>query len=149
MKIMSPAFENQGKLPIDYTYNGKNIHPPLLLQDVPENAKSLVLIMSDPDAPQPMPWIHWVVFNIPPTIKMIDEGATISQAKRGKNTAQTLEYYGARPPQGHGIHHYHFMLYALDTLLDLPEGSSYDAIKNAMQNHIIAQAELIGLYETR
>lgn len=151
MKLTSPAFEHQTKLPIDYSCHGKNIHPPLQVQGVPAAAKSLVLIMSDPDAPQPQPWIHWVLFNISPKMTEINEAApynTLEGAKRGKNTAQTLEYYGACPPQGHGVHHYHFMLYALDTMLDLPEGVSYEMIKQAMQGHIVSQADLIGLYET-
>jgi Raf kinase inhibitor-like YbhB/YbcL family protein len=149
MKITSSVFKDQAELPVEYTCHGKNIHPPLEFHNVPENAKSLALVMSDPDAMQPNPWIHWVIFNMPPTTQALDQdlSAVLAQAKRGENTAKTLDYYGACPPRGHGVHHYHFMLYALDTMLDLPEGSSYDALKNAMLNHIITQADLVGLYE--
>ena len=152
MKLTSPAFEHQSKLPIDYTCHGKNNNPPLLIQGVSAQAKSLVLVVSDPDAPQPQPWIHWVFFNISPKTTEINEAAPhvmLESAKRGKNSAQTLEYYGACPPQGHGIHHYHFMLYALDELLGLQEGVSYEEIKEAIQGHIVAQADLVGLYETK
>lgn len=149
MHIISPAFEHQGKLPIKYTCHDKNMNPPLQFHGVPSNAKSLVLVMSDPDAPQSQPWIHWVLFNIPPKTREIKEGSMVEGAKRGKNTAQTLEYYGACPPIGHGMHHYYFILYALDKELDLQEGASYEEVKQALQGHIIAQADLVGLYETK
>ncbi len=151
MKLTSTAFQDQGMLAIDYTCHGKNYNPPLTIQGVPQAAKSLVLITSDPDAPQPQPWIHWVVFNISPKTTEIPQAAhylLLEGAKRGKNSVQTLDYYGACPPQGHGIHHYHFMLYALDQMLDLPDGVPYDAVIQAMQGHTITQVDLVGLYET-
>ena len=143
MKITSPAFENNGNIPSKYTCDGKNVSPPLIFSEISENAKSLVLISDDPDAPVGT-WDHWIVFNIPPSTKEITKG-TEPKGTAGKNSWGRTGYGGPCPPSG--THRYFFKLYALDTTLDLPAGSTKKQIEEAMQNNILVKAELIGLYK--
>lgn len=148
MKIISKAFENNFLIPAKYTCNGENINPPLEFVDVPEEAKSLVLIMDDPDVPaqvrEDQMWVHWVKFNIPPFTKIIEENSE-PEGVAGVGTSNNLKYHGPCPPDRQ--HRYFFKLYALDTKLNLPEGTTKIEVEKAMTNHIIAQAELIGFYE--
>ena len=148
MKITSPAFANNGSIPRQYTCQGKGINPPLEFHAVPPNAKSLVLIMDDPDVPS---WVradcmydHWIVFDILPETKMIPEHA-IPRGVHGKNTQGKDAYTGPCPPDRE--HRYFFKLYALDTLLELPKGSSKKQVEKAMHGHIVAEAHLMGRYE--
>ena len=144
MKITSAAFEHQGMIPIKYTQWGEDVNPPLSILDVPEEAVSLALLVDDPDVPEYAPvdiWDHWVVFNIPPAITKIPEDWEV-QGVRGIGTRKHLEYSGPKPPDRE--HRYFFKLYALDVMLDLPEGATKSAVEQAMQGHIIEQAELIG-----
>jgi len=144
MKISSPAFENNMPIPSKYTCEGENINPPLLSEDVPPEAKSLVLIVDDPDAPRGT-FIHWVVFNISPQANFIEENSVPLGALLGKNDANSLNYYGPCPPSGE--HRYIFHLYALDTQLNLTNGASISEIKDAMRNHILTETELVGRYQ--
>lgn len=153
MKLTSPAFTDGGKIPSKYTCDGQNINPPLTFSNVPEDAKSLVLIMDDPDIPNFVKdkfgikvWDHWVVFNIPPTTKEVMEGKN-PPGKLGKNTGGKNAYGGPCPPDRE--HRYFFKLYALDTHLDLPEGSTAAEVENAMKNHLLAEAKLMGKYERK
>ena len=146
MHITSPAFQNNTSIPSVYTCDGKNINPPLEFSDIPGNAKSLVLIMDDPDVPSQAGvtvWDHWVVFNIPPTVINIEEGKNPAGIL-GKNTRGDLAYGGPCPPDRE--HRYFFKLYALDTMVSLPAGATKKDVETVMQGHIIAQGELIGLY---
>jgi len=144
MKISSPAFENNESIPSKYTCEGENINPPLLIENVPSETKSLVLIVDDPDAPRGT-FIHWVVFNIPPQTKLIEENSIPEGALLGKNDANDSQYYGPCPPSGK--HRYFFHLYALDIALDLKNGTDLSEIKSAMRNHILDETELIGTYQ--
>ena len=146
MKITSPAFENNGNIPSKYTCDGKNISPPLNISDVPEGAKSLVLIMDDPDAvlPAGKVWDHWVIWNISPFTKEIKEGEQ-PRGVRGRGTSNNLTYKGPCPPDR--VHRYFFRLYALDSGLQLPEGSMKAEVETAMKGHILTKAELMGRYE--
>ncbi len=148
MKIISDAFKNNEMIPAKYTCNGENINPPLEFVDVPEEAVSLILIMDDPDVPvqlrEDRMWDHWIKFNIPPTVQKIEEGSE-PVGVAGIGTSGNLKYHGPCPPDTK--HRYFFKLYALDTKLDLPEGVTKKEVEQAMANHIIAQAQLIGLYE--
>lgn len=143
LKLTSSAFANNGKVPARYTCDADDINPPLAVSGVPEGAKSLVLIMDDPDAPVGM-WDHWVVFNIPLDATEVAEGKE-PQGVHGKGTSGNLEYKGPCPPDRE--HRYFFKLYALDTELDLKEGVSKAEVERAMETHILDKAELIGLYE--
>jgi len=148
MKLSSPAFKNHGIIPSLYTCEGKNISPSLEISNVPPNAKSLVLIMDDPDVPLNLRpdgmWDHWILFNILPSVHKIKENST-PLCSFGKTTFGHTCYGGPCPPDRE--HRYFFKLYALDTLLNIPSGSTKKEIEKAMQGHILEEAQLIGLYE--
>lgn len=143
MKIESSAFKHNEKIPAKYTCDGENISPPLAISEVPGNAKSLVLIVHDPDAPAGT-WVHWNVWNIPPQTKEVREGG-VPQGIEGATSFNKPGYGGPCPPSG--THRYFFKLYALDTMLDLPSSAMKGEIEKSMTGHIIAYHEFIGLYE--
>lgn len=143
MKIESPAFQNNAKIPSKHTCEGKDVSPPLNFTNIPDHAKSLVLIVDDPDAPSGT-FDHWIVWNLPPDTHHLSEGASVP--KQGTNGFRETRYRGPCPPPGKP-HHYFFKLYALDILLDLPEGSRKAAVEGAMKGHILSEAQLIGLYQ--
>ena len=145
MKITSTAFENYQPIPAKYTCDGEDINPSLAFSDVPENAKSLVLIMDDPDATRGITWNHWVMWNISVQTTKIEENGSPPGAVRGLNSWPKKGYGGPCPPQKE--HRYFFKLYALDTLLDLSEQSTKQDVEAVMQGHILEQAELVGLYK--
>ena len=148
MKLTSTAFENQGKIPSKYTCDGANISPPLSISDVPSQAKSLVLIMDDPDVPKHLRqdgmWDHWVVFNIPASLTELKEGEE-PEGTHGIGTSNNLNYYGPCPPARE--HRYFFKLYALDTELKLPEKAKKQQVEKAMEGHVLAKTELMGRSE--
>lgn len=144
MTLTSDKFGDNQFIIDTYTCEGKNINPPLTIEDVPEDAKSLALIVDDPDAPGGT-FTHWVVWNIDPATTFIREGSVPPGAVQGKNSAGNTGYTGPCPPQRQ-IHHYIFKLYALGNRLDLPEGSDKLAVENAMSMHIVANDELRGQY---
>lgn len=142
MKLTSPQFQNNGKIPKKYTCIGDDINPPLHIEGIPENTKSLVLIVDDPDAPSQDPWVHWVVYDIP-VLSQISENSV--PGTQGINSHKKEAYNGPCPPSG--THRYFFKLYALDTKLNLPSGQSKNQIEQAMTRHAIDKIELIGLFE--
>lgn len=142
MKLTSPAFQDNGKIPDKYTCKGEDINPELKIEGLPEKTKTLALIMDDPDAPRGT-WDHWILFNVQPTAK-IAENSVPPGAVQGKNSWGKNEYGGPCPPSG--THRYVFKLYALDSPLDLDEKATKQDVENAMEGHIIAQAKLTGLY---
>jgi Raf kinase inhibitor-like YbhB/YbcL family protein len=141
MKIISPLFTHGAPVPQKFTCLGANINPPLLIEDVPEQAKALVLIFEDADA-TPKAWTHWMLFDIPPTIKEITENEIPAGAKEGLANNHTFGYEGPCPKYFTGTHHYWFRLYALDTALGLPAATEREEIEQKMQPHIIATAML-------
>jgi len=143
MKLTSPDFQNNGKIPVKFTGDGEDINPNLIIEEIPPETKSLVLIMDDPDAPAGT-WDHWLVWNISPETVMIKEDSIPKDAIQGENSWGRNDYGGPAPPSG--THRYFFSLFALDKELDLEEGSSKTELLEAMENHIIEKAELIGLY---
>ncbi len=142
MKLSSPVFNHGEAVPDRYTCAGANINPPLKFTDVSPACKSLTLIVEDPDAPG-KPWIHWLVYNIPENAPGIDEHSVPSGAVDGIANGGTHGYEGPCPPSG--THHYHFTLYALDTMLNLPETADKQAVEEAMKGHVLDTAELIGI----
>ncbi len=150
MQLTSPAFEVGGKIPSEYTCDGRNINPELQISGVPKNAQALVLIMDDPDVPdyvrKDKMWVHWIVFNIPPTQTQIAKDSQPTGIP-GINTGGELKYQGPCPPDRE--HRYFFKLYALDAPLNLPRGATKAEIEQAMNNHIVARTELMGKYERR
>ena len=144
LKLSSTAFQNNGFIPSQYTCDGRDINPPLVVENVPAGTKSLALIVDDPDAPMGT-WVHWVAWNLSPAIKEIKENDTPKGSVPGLNDFQKKSYGGPCPPSG--THRYFFKLYALDTALDLPSGAKKADVEKAMKGHIISQAQVIGLYK--
>ena len=149
LKLTSSAFQHGGTIPKKYTCDGEDVNPQLSISGVPSNAKSLAIIMDDPDANYPDAqdgaWVHWVVWNIPSETTEIPEGQGENVGVQGMNSGES-GYNGPCPPAKHT---YRFFLYALDTTLDLPAGATKEDLKSAMNGYIIAQTELDGEYETK
>lgn len=122
------------------------MNPALMLSDLPKSAKSLALIIDDPDSPTGV-WTHWLLWNISPTIKEIGEGKVPRGAVQGETTFGSTHYGGPCP--GKGNHRYFFKLYALDTAFDLPAGSEKDKLMEAMKSHILSETEMYGWYERK
>lgn len=148
--LIQSVFESQQPIPAKYTCDGENVSPPLKFLQIPSDAKSLVLIVDDPDAPHGT-FDHWIVWNLPPNLKELSEGAKellrlSPTPKQGINGFKKSYYQGPCPPPGKP-HHYHFKLYALDAQLSLAEGASKQEVEKAIQGHIVDQAELVGTYQ--
>ena len=150
MQLRSRAFENGGLIPSKYTCDGQNVSPPLSISDVPTNAKSLVLIMDDHDVPRNIRvdgvWDHWIVWNISPAVRTIEEGQRVKGTYGIGSNGQT-EYAGPCPPDRE--HRYEFSLYVLDIELSLRAGAPKIEVLNNMTTHIIAQTKLTGRYERK
>lgn len=144
MIIESNSFKNNEMIPAKYTCDAENIVPPLTFSRIPQEAKSLVLIVDDPDAPGGT-WVHWTVWNIDPKTIEISENSIPGGAVEGVTDFGVPGYGGPCPPSG--THHYFFKLYALDITLDLGTSSTAGDIMDALEGHILVNAELIGLYE--
>ena len=154
ISLTSQAFANNEAIPRRHTGDGEDVSPPLSWSDLPAGAKELALIMDDPDAPRAEPWVHWVIYKIPAESTGLEEGIaarpTLSEpagAVQGENSWPSTGYRGPAPPRGHGMHQYHFKLYALDASLELPAGLEKDELLERMQGHVLAQGELVGTYQ--
>ena len=151
MKLFSPAFGSSEPIPRRYTCDGEDVSPPLRWSGVPGGTRSLALIVDDPDAPDPaapkMVWSHWVVYNLPPGMDGLPEGIASlpAGALDGINDWNRVGYGGPCPPVGR--HRYFFRLYALDAVLPNLERPSRPELLQAMQGHVIAEAELVGTYQ--
>jgi len=141
MKITSPEFENGKYIPQKFSCEGQGVNPALIIEGIPKEAKSLSLIVDDPDAPMGT-FVHWVVYDIP-VVNRIDENSV--PGKQGINTAGRKNYVSPCPPTG--AHRYFFKIYALDDKLNLGEGLSKEGLEKAMQGHILDKCELMGLYK--
>lgn len=141
MKLTSPQFKNKERIPKKYTCEGEDISPPLKIEDIPEQTKSLALILDDPDAPSGT-WTHWVVYNITPKNEIKENEVP---GKQGVNDFGKKNYGGPCPPSG--THRYFFRLYALDKEIEDKKESNRNEIEKEINDHIIAKTELIGLYE--
>jgi hypothetical protein len=146
LKIGSRAFEPLGRIPERHSGYGDNISPALQWSGAPNGTKEFALICHDPDAPLPRGFTHWVIYGMPPDTTGIAErgGGKFIQ---GPNGAGKSEYFGPMPPEGHGVHHYYFWLYALDKALGLKAGLDRDALLDAIESHVIEQARLVGVYQ--
>ncbi|MEW6044563.1 MAG: YbhB/YbcL family Raf kinase inhibitor-like protein [Thermoproteota archaeon] len=144
--LQSPAFKDGREIPKKYGYKHDNVSPPLQIKDVPQGAKSLVLIMDDPDAMGAVGklWVHWVVWNIDPQISEIAESSTPKGADEGTTDFGEIGYGGPAPPDKR--HTYVFKLYALNSKLSLQKGANKKQVESAMQDHIIAQTSLCGTF---
>jgi len=147
-ELTSPAFAHGETIPCKYTCDGEDISPPLRWSDPPQGTQSLALIADDPDAPIGT-WVHWVLYNLPAETRGLPEAippdADLPDGSRhGRNSWRRLGYGGPCPPSG--THRYFFKLYALDTVLDLVASASKKQLLRTMERHILAQAELMGVY---
>lgn len=147
MKLTSPAFDDGEHMPEKHGYTRENINPPLEFHDVPGEAETLVLLMDDPDAREPAGkiWDHWTVWNIDPGRDGIGEGVSPHEAVEGVTDFQDTGYGGPNPPDG--THTYRFRLYALDTTLELEENNTKEDILEAMEGHVIEEAQLEGRFD--
>lgn len=148
MRLTSTAFPQGGKIPTRFTCDGADVSPPLSWSGPPKEARSFALICSDPDAPNGV-WFHWAIFDIPPGSTALAEhlGVGDAGAEQARNDFGKRSYGGPCPPHGHGRHHYHFKLYALNVpRLNLPATAGCRDVEEAVQSHAIATAELIGVY---
>ena len=143
MKVTSSAFQQGGNIPAKFTCDGANANPPLHIAQVPAEAKSLALIVDDPDAPGGL-FMHWLVWNIDPKTTDIAENSVPPNAVQGKNGFGKSGYGGPCPPSG--AHRYYFRVYALDQTVDLPAAANRSELDGRMKGHIIGQGELMGRY---
>ncbi len=149
MKLISAAFRNGKKIPRKYTGEGENISPAFVFEDVPKDAKELVLICHDPDAPRifdgHIGFSHWVLYDIPPSTTKLEEN--VKGFKRGINDAKKLGYTGPMPPVKHGKHHYFFTLIALKKKMNLDKDLSMTEVLKAIESSVIAVARVVGTYK--
>lgn len=155
LHLTSVSFQDNSPIPARHTCDGYNVSPALFWSGVPAGTKSLVLIVDDPDAPNPqapkMTWVHWVLYNIPPDAKGLPEQVAVKDLPagtlQGKNNWERVGYRGPCPPVGD--HRYFHKLYALDVVLPDLHQPAKSVLEQAMQGHVIAKAELVGRYHLR
>ncbi|HEY0468232.1 MAG TPA: YbhB/YbcL family Raf kinase inhibitor-like protein [Polyangiaceae bacterium] len=144
--VHSVAFDPGTALPISCTVDGVGAPPAIAFEGIPEAAESVVVICEDPDAPRDEPFLHWLVYGIPPDAASVD-AQTQHDYRVGENGKSEVGYTPAAPPPGHGLHHYHFQVFALDVPLDLTAGAEREAVLKAMTGHVLAWGEIVGTYE--
>jgi Raf kinase inhibitor-like YbhB/YbcL family protein len=151
--VRSDAIQPNGPIAEKYSDYGAGVSPPLSFTGVPANAKSLVLLMEDPNASSPIPFVHWAVANMPPNVTQIPEafsgkGRPVNQniVRQGVNSRSEVGYLGPRPPAGDPPHPYHFQIFALDTVLTLPDGFNRQYLLKQMNGHVLARGELVGTF---
>lgn len=145
LEVTSSAFGHGQRIPAEHTLDGKNVSPDLEWARGVEGRRSYALICDDPDAPTNEPFTHWVLYDIPADATGLPEGGG-GLGTRGLNDFGDLGYDGPAPPPGHGVHHYHLKVYALDRTLDLDPGATKADLLQAMKGHVLGKGELIGTY---
>lgn len=157
MNLTSTAFLHYGPIPVDHTGDGRDLSPILNWIHVPPHTKEFALICDDPDAPTPEPWVHWILYKIPADWRELPEGVGnhtesklpghMLQGCNSWTAGNTIGYRGPLPPPGHGVHHYHFRLYALNHSVDLQAGVTKAELLKSIEGHVLEVAELIGTYQ--
>jgi Raf kinase inhibitor-like YbhB/YbcL family protein len=155
LKLTSSAFRHGEPIPTRHTADGADRSPPLAWTGVPDRARTLVLLVDDPDAPTAQPWVHWVLYNLPADVTHLPEGLPRRlvlddpAAYQGRNSfpRDNLGYRGPAPPPGHGVHRYRFRLHALDRRLDLRPGAARDRVEREMNPRLITHTELLATYK--
>lgn len=154
LKVTSSAFKQGLPIPATYSDYGEKASPPLEIREVPVFAKSLLIICDDPDATEPKPFVHWVLYNVPPNITELRAGIPgtgqlreLMNAKQGVNSFGGVGYFGPKPPAGDPPHHYHFQIFALDQMLELDQAAKKADVIAAAQDHVIAAGELVGTFQ--
>jgi Raf kinase inhibitor-like YbhB/YbcL family protein len=153
IELSSDAFGDEGAIDLRHTAYGDNLSPPLRWTPV-EGAGAYAIVLEDPDAPMEKPFVHWLIWNIPGEATSLSEGVpdsaqlvTPQGALQGQNTRGTIGFFGPHPPAGHGLHHYHFQIFALDAPLTLHAGADLRTLTNALQGRVLADGELVGTFE--
>ena len=157
LEITSTAFKQGLPIPKKYTGEGSDVSPPLAWSGLPQGAKELALICDDPDAPTAEPWVHWMIYKIPAEAKGLPEGVPrksrlkephgVLQGKNSWPGADAIGYRGPMPPPGHGVHHYYFKLYALESEMAAEPGLTKKAVMDKIGDHILAEGVLMGTYQ--
>jgi Raf kinase inhibitor-like YbhB/YbcL family protein len=150
--LKSDAFESGEAIPDRYSAEGGNVSPPLRWGEAPEGTREWLLICEDPDAPRDEPFIHWIL-SVPEHIEGVAEGVSRDNlplgAHEARNDSKSTGYFGPRPPKGHGTHHYHFQIFAVDSHIELDKDTDRQTLVEALQGHVRGFGELTGTYETR
>ena len=144
MKIKS-VFQPSTRIPDKYTCNGENINPSLEISEIPNNTKTLAIIVDDPDAPSKV-WVHWLIWNLPAKIPLTKIKESELAGIEGINDFKEIGYIGPCPPKDSGDHRYFFKVYALNSQIELKQGATKEQLEKAMNGHIVDKTELIGLY---
>lgn len=152
--LQSTVFKNGQPIPKHCTGDGEDASPPLSWSDPPAGTREFALIVDDPDAPTPEPWVHWILYKIPASLRALGAGIprarsvpSLPGALQGKNSWGGIGWRGPAPPRGHGVHHYHLKLYALDSSLPDTGGWGKRELLVAMRGHVLGEAELVGTYQ--
>ncbi len=154
LHVRSDAFEEGREIPDEYSAGGRNLSPSVGWSGVPERAQSIVVIVEDPDAPPPQtPFVHWLVYNIPPTVERLpqdipkvkqpEQPAGVAQ---GLNSSGSVGWFGPKPPKGDPPHHYHFQVFVLDRDLKLPPGARRQDVLEAMSGHVIGKGQVVATF---
>jgi Raf kinase inhibitor-like YbhB/YbcL family protein len=153
LAVQSPAFAPGARIPKRHTADGEGISPPLTWLNVPREAMGLALLVEDPDASTPNPFVHWVAYNIAPGSEGLPEGIALGDRparpagmRQGASGREARGWVACAPPAGTGPHRYHFELFALDVALDLADGATRGDLAKAMRGHLLATGELVGTY---
>ena len=147
LSVTSTGITAGAAIPEVYSAYGKSVSPPLAWTKGPYGTRSYAVIVEDPDAPMAVPFVHWMVWNLPADTASLAQGVVPAGARQGKLMfVGTVGYMGPRPPPG-GPHHYHFQVFALDQALDLPDGAERAALAAAMKGHVLASGELVAIYQ--
>lgn len=148
LEVKIGSFEDGGTIPVELTSDGGGVSPAIMWSDPPDAARSIVVLAEDPDAPFPNPFVHWLVCNIPSTARALGGAPeAAATAVQGKNSMLKEGYTPPAPPAGHGVHHYHFQVFALDTVLDVEAGVGRGRLLELMEDHVLAWGEIVGTYE--
>lgn len=152
--VKCAAFEAGAKIPPRHTGDGDDVSPALSWSEPPAGTKELALVVDDPDAPSPEPWVHWVLYKIPAKLHELPEGIPPARSVtkpagllQGKNSWGSIGWRGPSPPRGHGVHHYHFKLYALDAPMPDKAGLEKQSLLQAMKGHVLGETEIVGTYQ--
>jgi Raf kinase inhibitor-like YbhB/YbcL family protein len=153
LEVTSSSFGHGQRLPSEHARGGENRSPILTWSRVPRGTRTFALLCEDPDAPRPTPFVHWVLYNVPGQLSALPEAISkspqpeeIPGALQGMNHFDEIGYAGPDPPKGHGTHHYHFKVFALDTVLDRPAGLGKTELLRALEGHILATGDIVGTY---
>jgi Raf kinase inhibitor-like YbhB/YbcL family protein len=154
LSVQSPAFPKGGVIPDGYSSYGQDVSPPLRWSEAPWGTQAIVVLLEDPDAQSPKPYVHWVLYNLPADTRELPAGLPkLGRLKdprgalHGLNSRGSLGYFGPRPPAGDPPHRYHFQVFALDAPLGFNPGVNRQAVLNAMAGHVLAKGELVGTYQ--